>query len=175
MAKYRFERATGMHDKCKYSGPNGECPFKRIPETDYCPRHGGNKKVIAAEVAENRLYLVAKWQQRIGAKVDNPRAKTLAEEVGIIRLMIENRLAQCLDDSDLLLASSSLTQMLASAEKLVSSHHKIEKERALLLDPDRAQKLASDIVTAITNYLDDPDILKALTEDITDLFAKLNQ
>lgn len=174
MAKYKFERPERPEDKCLHSGPQGECPFKRIEGSKFCPRHGAHHVFNAAAKADSRLYMVAKWQERIGTKVDNPKSKTLGEEVGIIRMLIEERLLQCKDESDLLMASHSITQMLTTAEKLVASHHKIEKERALLLDPDRALKLATDIVGVIATYLDDPDILKAVTDDITGLFGNLN-
>lgn len=174
MPKYRFERATNPAEQCAYSGPNGECPFKRIEGTKYCGRHGAGFQLTQQAKEDTRLYLVARWQEQIGQKVEHPKSKTLGEEVGIIRMLIQQRLEACKDESDLLMSSHSITQMLTTAEKLVASHHKIEKERALLLDPDRAFKLANDIVGVITTYIDDLDILKLITDDVTQLFGNLN-
>ena len=123
---------------------------------------------------ELRLYLSSKWQAQIGQMADHPRVKTLGEEIGILRIMIKERLDLCKDASDLIMSSSSISQLIEKVERLVKTWHNIEKDRGILLDPERALALANKLVQKIAMYIEDKAILEALSEDVIQVFEQLN-
>lgn len=169
----KFERVSSPDDpnRCQATHANlGQCPFRGMKKEDgtfqkYCARHqGGN---VVGEIKQSMdLYRAAQWQARIKGHSEHPSLKTLHNEVGICRILLEERLSQCKDTTELLMASSTISELLDKIQRLVSSCHKLDKDLGQMLDKAQALKLAADFVQIINQFIDDPFILETIAEEL---------
>lgn len=163
-------------DRCHgiNSGNNnfsGQCHFKRIPPSNFCPRHGGNMALAGQKEAKKRNYYVKKWRERINEFADNPEIKSLREEVGIIRMMIETVLNKCNDENDLLIYSNQIQTLVQQAQKLVESCHKLEQSTGTLLDKQTILVVCDSLVKIISEHVLDSDVLDILSHKMVDVVA----
>jgi hypothetical protein len=172
--KYEWKRCD-THDpnRCQAtSETHGQCPFLAVPESKFCPRHGGNKALEAARKENARLYLSAQWQARIGAFAEHPKARSLKEELGILRMLLENKLNLAKDNTQLEIMSGGIQQACQTIEKLAKTCHAIEKDYGKFLDITQARELANNLVTIIASHIDDPEKLQIISDELMTLFEQ---
>jgi hypothetical protein len=162
---------------------------KAIEGSEYCLAHGGNKAVNAKAKADTRMYNLGKWRQSVSKFQDHDQLKSLREEIGILRVMIDERMNMCTDASELLLYSGPLGDMIMKVEKLVTSCNKIEAHLGGMLDKTQALQLGQEMVEIIGRHLDsvadkellvskisaavdDPDVLEHITDALADCKTK---
>jgi len=150
----------------------GQCPYLALVESEYCPRHDSsgsgnrNKRSIAN-------YRLTKWQARMEEKGNSTSAKSLRDEIGILRMALESLLNSCHDDSDLVLQSSKISDLVLKVEKLVTSCHRLDKSTGALLDKSALISLATTIIAIIAEHVDDEHIYEAIAFDILDAIRKM--
>jgi len=161
------------HDprRCQGVQKDGQCKYAAMEGSNFCPRHGGNKAIEAAEKESLRQYRVAKWQQRIGEFADDDKVKGLREEIGVLRLLLEETLNMCKDSTDLLLYSSRINDTVMKIEKLVTSCHRLESATGALLDKTQALHLAGVIVEIIGRHVTDQEAVDAISNEIVSAIA----
>lgn len=155
--------------RCQSVDRTGQCRYKAVDGTSYCPRHiGGGQSSQTKSLAETALknYRLGKWKDRVGEMVSSPDIKSLREEVGITRVMLEEILNKCTDTNELLLYSDKIQTTVGVIEKLVLSCQKLEEKNNVLIDRNAIINLADSIVGIIGEHIDDPDILKVIGERI---------
>lgn len=145
-------------ERCESVVKSGPCPYMKVENSNFCPMHQG-RSAFEARKKEGRNYRLAKWQARVNEFADNDQVKSLREEIGIVRMMLEETLNQCNDSTDLLLYSHKISQLVAQIEKLVVSCDKLENRMGLLLSKASVIQLASTYVNIITEHVEDPDII----------------
>jgi hypothetical protein len=160
--------------RCQGIGGAGQCPFKAVEDSEYCPKHGANKNLTKKKAAEKRLYNLSQWQKQLEEQVDNPNIKSLREEIGIMRVMLQQRFDMAKSAGELVLISGSVGEMIAKIGKLVQQCHRIEIDLGQLLDKTQAAQLAQETVTIIGKYVDDPDILSMIAEDLMETVERLS-
>jgi hypothetical protein len=165
-SKFVFAEHDEDPDRCQGKTIEGACQFKRVPPSIYCVRHGANIAVNSEKKEELRTYRAAQWQVRIGEFADSDRVKSLREDIGVLRLVLEQMLMMCKDSSELLLYSSRITDTVTRIEKLVSSCHRLEASTGGLLDKGQAIQLAGTIVTIIGKYVKDQDSIDMISNEI---------
>lgn len=173
--KYKIERVSDPADPARcQSTPGGrdQCMMRAVPGSKYCPLHGGNKAGQAAEQQRIRQYNLAKWASRQAHFAESVNVKSLRDEIGILRMMIEERLNGCKDSTDLMINSSAISTMILNVEKLVSSCHKIEVAMDLMIDKTAIVALGLAIVELVAEYVDDPDEREALARGLLTLIEK---
>jgi hypothetical protein len=148
-------------ERCDSVVQSGPCPYLKVPGSNFCPMHQG-RSLHELKKKEVRNYRLAKWQARINEFADNDQVKSLREEIGIVRMMLEETLNQCQDSTDLLLYSHKISQLVAQIERLVVSCDKLENRMGLLLSKAAVIQLASTYVNIITEHVDDPLIVEAI-------------
>lgn len=170
MVENKFERwDVKLHapqDRCISSNEYNPCPFMKANNTNYCPRHGANKGLQAKAAAIQRNYRLTRWKERVGELADNDSLKSLREEVGILRMILEEMLNQCKDSMDILLYSTKMSDLVMKIDKLVTSTDKLENRMGLLLSKDSILHLASVFVTIINNHVTDPDIIEQISTEM---------
>ena len=168
----KFERVDPYDkERCQHNTKMGQCPYRAVPGCTTCHMHGGIKEQILIANKEKRLYRVSKWQSRISEFADSDQVKTLREEVGILRVVLEETLNKCNDSTELLIYSSRITDTVLKIEKLVASCHRLEASTGNLLDKTQALQLASVIVEIIARYIDDPVIIDSISEEVMESVA----
>ncbi|MEA1999533.1 MAG: hypothetical protein U9N61_09490 [Euryarchaeota archaeon] len=97
---------------------------------------------------------------------DSGGIKSLREEVGILRVILEEMMNQCNDATDLLLYSQRMADLVMKIEKLVSSCDRLENRMGMLLGKDSVLQLAATYVQIINSYVSDPNIIESISVDI---------
>lgn len=100
-----------------------------------------------------RNYRLTKWQARLSEKADAEGLKSLRDEVGILRICLEERLEQCKEPMDLILHSGPISDMVMKIERVVSSCHKLEGSMGQLLDKQAILQFAQVIIGIIGEEL----------------------
>lgn len=167
----KLERcAPGDPRRCQANGQHSQCPYLSNEGSDYCDRHASNKEKEAIVLEGHRNYNLTKWRARVNQLADNVKVKSLREEVGIIRIMIENIMNRCDTEYDLAMNTGTLSELLMKAEKLVSSCHRLEAANGQLLDKTMALNFAGSIVDIIATEIGDASIVEKISERVMTAF-----
>lgn len=87
---------------------------------------------------------------------DDESLKTIAEEIRLLRAMIEDRLAQATNSvAERQAAFSIVTPWLAKVAQLVETLSKLEKQSSALVGKAALQKLGGEIVKILIDELND--------------------
>lgn len=116
-------------------------------------------------------YRAAKWADM--AK-DFSTAKSIKDEIGVLRLLLQERLATCEDSHDLMLASPTLADLVDKIAKVVTSCQKLEHQQGQLIDKDTLFGIADEMITIISEYVDDTK-LPILADRIFDLLTSASK
>jgi hypothetical protein len=163
----KFERCEPDDPlRCQAIVKTGQCPYKAVENGRNCPMHGGAKQQQLAQQEGIRNYRLAKWQSRVGEFADNDQVKSLREEIGILRVILEETLNMCKEPEELLIYSSKIADTVMKVEKLVASCHRLEASTGMLLDKTAALHLASVIVEIVSRYVTEPDAVDAISNEI---------
>ncbi len=157
--------------RCQGNGPHGQCQFKSTEHGAYCALHGGNK--AEEKVARDALhaYRLGKWENRIRGHASSSTAKNLTAELGILRVILEEQLAACSNETELILRSSAISDLVVKIEKLVQSIHKLDKDLGITMDQQQAMNFGMSIVEILDRYLDDPALLEKIGDEILAILA----
>ena len=158
--------------RCQASQRNGQCPFRAMEGFKYCARHGGRLPGMK-EKQEVKQYRLQVWQQRLDEFTESDKVKSLRDEIGILRIIMENILNQCHDSGDLLRYSSKISELAAKIEKLVVSCNRLERSMGMMLDKTAALNLASQIVEIIGAHVNDPEVIDAISGEIITALAAI--
>ncbi len=167
----KFVKLDGMDDpdRCQTVLKNQQCMFKAVPGTTHCPRHGGTKPAIALEKKNFRNLQLTQWGARVKEFGDNPEVKSLRDEIGLLRLILENLVNKCKDTDELIFYNQKITDLILKVEKLVSSAHKLEMSMGMMLDKTSVVKIGTSIAEIISEYVEDPDDLEIISNRIIEI------
>ena len=166
---YELERADpDSPERCTHTrkSDNQQCPYKRKPNSPYCPKHAPSDE-------KERIYnyRLTQFKARVQDFSVSPQIKSLREEIGIARLVLENIVNLCKDNTHLLLNSSQISNMVSQIDRLVNSCHKLEISTEQLLDRSKALQLADGILRILSEELDDPTIVAKIASKVGALFV----
>lgn len=177
------EKMDNKFVRCKEDDPNrcpaatrdGQCPYLAVEGCTHCPRHGGVQQ--SQKLDHNRLnnYRLTKaiWKSKISEKANNPNIRNLSDEIGIIRVVIEETIEKCTDSSTLLTFSDKLTNLVGQVQRLVEASQKLDERNKELLPRNIIIIVADSIVTILGRYIQDPDELLRVSEEIGNVIANV--
>lgn len=170
-----WEKVTDPYDKdrCEGVDGHGQCLYKRIPPSKFCPRHGANRAIATSEKEKVRNYNLGKWRAKVQHFADNPEVKSLREEIGILRMMLETILNKCNDDNDLIIYAGKIQELVRDINKVVESCHKLEERTGVLLDKPTILTLGDVLVTIISEHVTDGDALDIIATKMVEAVAKM--
>jgi hypothetical protein len=149
-------------DQCMNQGLDlGEGRFAK-----YCSMHGGVTEATKQNENNKNMYRIAKFGSRIGQLANHSGVKGLRDEIGILRMVLEERLNKCNDADELLLASTAISDLVIKIEKVVASCHKLEASMGQLLDKQQLIQFAEAIIEVISANVEDPVLLDKLAKGI---------
>lgn len=172
----KFQRITDPADpdRCQAVHGQGQCLYKALEHSKFCPMHGGNKAQEAHNKKLIRQYNLAQWQGRSEHFADHDHVKSLRDEIGITRMLLENMITKCRDSDDLLLYSQKIGELVGKIERLVVSCNRLESSMGMLLDKAAALNLAGQMVEIITRHVSDEVAIDAIAGEIAFAIANLN-
>lgn len=156
-----------IHDpseRCEGTVQTGQCPYIKINNTNFCPMHGYNTSEIVRAENIKRNYRLNRWQERVNSFADSDLIKSLREEIGILRMIMEEILNKCEDATDILMMSQRISDVAMKIEKLVVSCDKLEGRMGMLLSKRAVVQLAGEYVQIISTHVTDPDIIEQISE-----------
>jgi hypothetical protein len=158
-------------DRCQgvLQGQGTQCLNMRdaTKGSKFCPAHmarSHNSPTVRREAM--RTYELGKWNERKNKFADDEKVKSLREEIGILRMMIEEQLKACVTENDLIINSDKISNMVLKLEKLVVSCNTLETKLGLLLDKSAVIQLASVIVEIISEFVIDAEARSQLSDKI---------
>lgn len=171
--KYELEKAKNVEEQCTHVSAQGPCQHKVVDGTDRCPIHGGNKILQKQERTNKRNYQLAKWRNKVERFSDSEHLKSLTEEIGILRLLMEETLEGCKSELELLAQAPVISDLALKIEKLVSSCHKLDKSLGNFLDKGDLIHLGGKIAEIILDFIDDDDRIDMVMARIADVITSL--
>ena len=141
-------------DRCQgIKHGQGQCTNLKASHSSFCLCHGGNAGIQAAERKSISNYRLTKWQARLEDKANQVSIKSRRDEIGILRVLMEETLNKCQTDMDLILQCSKIADLAMKIEKLVASCHKLEGSMGKLMDKSAILQFAAEIVEIIGQEL----------------------
>lgn len=153
-------------NRCQGMSKMGQCVQKKVPGAMYCVMHGGNNQIQAAEKENIRRYRLDKWNARIQEFAESNFVKSLRDEIGILRMLMEERLNACQEPMDLILQSGPISDLVMKIENVVSSCHKLEKSFGQLLDKQAVLNFASNVIGIISELVPDEKVIAEISDRI---------
>lgn len=153
--------------RCQQVTRFGQCSNKSVEGYNLCQIHiARNNKTINDE--KKRIYRLTQYRARAHEMSDHDELTNLREEVGIVRMTLEQLLETCQDPSDLLIHSNKITDLTKTIQKLVGDCHRLDRFTAKYLDKTSVLKLMGDVIDILSNEIDDITLLEKISEQITD-------
>jgi len=167
-----IKRAESPATQCQHTLKDRQCPNEVATNSNYCLAHGGNKAEESLEKQKLRNYRLTKWNARIYRFSESSNIKSLRDEIGIVRMILEEQLETCQSQMDLILSSTRISLLVGQIEKLVSSCHKLETNLGEVLDKTALANFAGQVIRIIGEVVEDEAQLEAISIRITQLFIK---
>lgn len=181
MHTHGFERCeTDDPNRCQAVNKQGQCLNKAVelPNGGYgtqCLAHGGNKQQESDRQSSYRNYKLTKWHARLQRHSDSEHLKSLRDEIGILRILMEERLERCKDAHDLILQSGPISDLVMKIERTVTACHKLEGSMGQLLDKQAILQFANEVITVVTNNVTDEQQIDLVAEGILQLIGRIGE
>lgn len=175
MAKHIIEKVERADDPCRCQAVNniGQCLNKATKEGGFCPAHGGNHAIKAEKVKRKRLYDLSRYRVRL-EEMDSPDqdVKNLREEIGILRIVMEEIINSCKGPVDILANAPKISDLATKIGKLITQCHNIDKSLGQYLDKNEIVQIAQEIVQVISGVITDSDDLGNVIEGIEEVLDR---
>jgi len=148
-------------NRCQAVTSRGQCDNLVAPHSNFCIVHGGNKAGERVALLELRNYRLTKYHARAHQMAESSDVKSLRDEIGILRMMLEERLNSIKSPMDVMIQSQPVSELIGKIEKVVLSCHKLEERTGQVLDKQALLQFASEVITVVSDTLgDSPDVEK---------------
>lgn len=144
----------------------GQCLNRASEGSNYCINHNGNFNRQAEESLTN--YRLSKYQARLADKANSPALKSLRDEVAILRILLEEQINRCTDDTDLLLYSQPIAELVTKIEKCVVSTNKLEAALGETLDKATLMRFAGKVIDIISAEIQEEETINRISNNILD-------
>jgi hypothetical protein len=138
-------------ERCQGVTSQGQCTNKAVEGSQFCIAHGGNQAVSKLQKDSLRNYRLTKWKARIQRQSESPGIKSLREEIGILRMLMEERLNSLQSETDLLLQSG---QLLDKQAILQFAGRIIDIIAVEVADESKIESIADKIMSALGDFGD---------------------
>ena len=148
-------------ERCQAGGVQGQCRIKKLKGSDYCVIHaGGQKQTLENE--NKRMYRLTKYRARLDELGSDSQIKGLREEIGLLRIVMEEIINSCHDTQTLLASTHKITDTAVKIEKLVTSCNRLEKSLGNYLDKNDVIQLGNEIVSIISEEVSDKSAIEKI-------------
>ena len=153
---------------------NLPCRNKAIEGATLCPKCGGPVQLKALEKKSLRTYNLSKYRARLDEFSVDPNIKGLREEIGILRIVLEEKMNSCQTNMELLASAHIISDMCVKIEKLVSSCQRLEKSMGNHLDKTQVTQLGMEIVQIIGTHVTDSETIDAISKDLLVVIERMS-
>jgi len=132
-----------------------QCTHQIVPGTTRCPLHGANAQLASAEKKSLDMYRLAKYQARVDELKEHNEVKTLRNEIGVLRMLLEEKMNRANTDAELVMMAGPISDLVMKIEKLVSSCQRLENSLGNLLDKQQMKNIATQLLNVLTEKVND--------------------
>lgn len=150
--------------RCQEVTGIGQCKFKTIDGADRCPvhfRHSGH-----VDKKKKHQYLLAYWQNRVDEFADSDDIKSLAGEIGVLKMTLENVLNSLHSPALLLTHANTIGDLVSRIERVTVTLNNLEMKTGKMLDKSTLLRLAGDIVDIMIHNIPDPVLAEKIGNEI---------
>lgn len=151
-----FERVTpGDPMQCQMIEHSGnQCNRKRMVTSKYCSVCDQGTANRTANIKNIELFNIARYQDRVRQFRDNPRQKGLSDEIGILRMLLEEKINACQDSKDLLVRSQSISNLVVQIQLLVVAAAKLDTQLNNTLTRAQVDLFGQKVIGIISKYVE---------------------
>lgn len=150
-------------NRCQHHKPGeGQCMMKAVEGGNRCKVHGGGRQLQVAKQNQLRAYAKNKWALQIRENANDSEIKSLRQELGIARVMLDNFLNRCNDSHDLLMMSAPIDNMLKTINLIQKTSHVIEKDLDNMVGPDALREFADAMFEIIMDEVEDVNTINRI-------------
>ncbi len=154
-------------DRCTHHKPGeGQCPMQSVPNYNRCEVHGGVNQLQINKKQELRAYMANRWRAEIKSNASDSEIKSLREELGIARIMLDQLLNRCKDSHDLLLMSTPIDNMLKTITLIQKNSHLIEKDLNNIITPESLEEFGNALFNIIMEEVQDSNTINRISMKI---------
>lgn len=151
--------------RCQGMAKGNQCHFLSIPGEQYCVIHTKHKDQEAKGLYEfNKTEVLS----RLAAFKGHGDSKTLAIELGLLRLLLEQAVNKCEGPYDLLTNSVQLSALISQIKELQLANIKLEEKVGDLLSIEQVIEIAQKLYSVVVQHLEvlpgNEEILGAIAE-----------
>ena len=151
--------------RCQAVSANGQCSIKAIDGNIYCPVHAGNS-IRKAERQSLKNYRITQFNARLQELGNSDGIKSLRDEIGILRLLLEERWNSCQNPNDLIINSGPIKELVSAISDIVSKCHKLEGSMGMLVDKSAIIQFAGRVVKIIGEDITNEEVLDRISSKI---------
>lgn len=163
-----WERIKDEDDPRRCQGvipSQGQCMNVAVEGSNYCPAHGGNRAYQHNQNQKTRNYRLGKFHQRVQELGDSDYVMDLREEIALLRMLVEEKVRQCQTESDLILISGPLSDLVVKVEKMVTSCNRLESKLGNHLDRTKVVQYAQLLVQIVAKHVTDIVALEKISDE----------
>lgn len=180
MAEGKFEKVAEDHpNRCQHNIPaQGQCRNKAVEGGTNCEAHGGPMQRRSTEVKNMQNYRLAKaqLQQKIDGFASSSGIKSLRDEIAILRMLMQEHLDKCSDETDLLLKSHTISELVSKISTVVTACHKLEANMGQHLDKQAILQFATEVITVVSSTLDgDEEKINTIANGIMKVVGRIGE
>ena len=169
--------------RCQAISRDGQCPNqaviissddngKPLTFSSFCIRHATTTHDMPAQESL-RNYRLTKFKAQLDRHATSPQIKNVRDEIGILRMVLEEKLNYCKDTTDLILQSGAISDIVLKIEKLVTSCHKLEGSMNQLLDKQAILQFASEMISVIAEEVTDTAVMDRVTNKLMTIVGRI--
>jgi len=144
-------------DRCQSSAGLNQCMNRSVVGTSHCKAHGGASIAARNERAAIHKFRKTKWYDAIKDEYDQSSVKSLHGEVAVLKMLLTNLVGRIQTESDLMIQTGSISDLVVKIDKVVTSCHKLDKEQSMLVDQATVMQFAMSVSEVIMQELDGPE------------------
>ena len=164
--------AEDSPNRCQAMTKHGQCRFGRVDGSTLCFRHCRNRQQIEKKKMNN--YLLTSYYGRAAELASSDGIKSLKDEIALLRLLLERILNNINNDSDLLIATPQIADLVTKINNTVLTSHKLESQMGQLMDKEQVVIIANQMVNIIAEHVTDEDKIQIIATEIgTKLESKI--
>jgi hypothetical protein len=159
--------AADSPNRCQAVAASGnQCQLIKVEGSDYCIMHGGATYRRDKGRENIKLFNLAVWQARLEQQKDHPQIKTLNNEVGILRILVENKINACKNDTDLVIHSQGISDLIMKLTALVGAATKLDEQMKRSLNKSQVEVYTAQVIEILARHIPNPEVLEAVAIDL---------
>ena len=151
-----------IHDesqRCKTITQKGKCEHLAVEGVDRCSHHGANRQVESKRRHELDMYNLDRFKFKVGVDA----AKTLFDEVLVLKVMLGTLLDACGDsDTELIIRHEAISNLVLKIEKCVTAMTKLEIIQQTMVDKHTVERYVARVLEILTENIEDKKTLNTI-------------